>query len=384
MTSPEEILPPDLLETLRGRAARYDRDNSFFAEDLEDLRSAGYLALFTPVEQGGYGLDIPAVVKCQRRLASAAPATALAVNMHLVWCGVAHLLARGGDDSLSFVLEEAAQGELFAFGISEPGNPAVLFDSKTAAVPQDGGGYAFTGRKIFTSLSPAWTRLGIFGKDSSSEEEPRLVFGFADRSTAGISALDDWNTMGMRASQSRTTLLEEAVVPAARIVRHTPVGPHADAFVFGIFSLFETLLSAVYAGLAGRALDLAAEAAGKRHVQGEPASRDPHTRWRVADAAIRLDGAILQLDAVARDLESGTDHGPFWFPRLSGLKLRTTDTARGIVETAMQVAGGAGYFRGSEIERLYRDVLAGMFHPSSEDSAHDSMARAVLGPVDGQ
>ena len=104
----------------------------------------------------------------------------------------------------------------------------------------------------------------------------------------------------------------------------------------------------------------------------------------MADAAIRLDGAILQLDAVARDLESGTDHGPFWFPRLSGLKLRTTDTARGIVETAMQVAGGAGYFRGSEIERLYRDVLAGMFHPSSEDSAHDSMARAVLGPVDGQ
>lgn len=381
MRSPEEVLTPELLETLRGRAAGYDQDNAFFAQDLEDLRSAGYLALFTPVEQGGSGLDLPAVVNCQRRLASAAPATALAVNMHLVWCGVAHLLARGGDDSLSFVLEEAAQGELFAFGISEPGNSAVLFDSKTDAVPQDGGSYAFTGRKIFTSLSPAWTRLGVFGKDSSNPEQPELVFGFADRSTAGITTLDDWNTMGMRASQSQTTLLEEAVVPAARIVRHTPVGPHSDAFVFGIFSLFETLLSAVYTGLAERALELAAAAARKRSVQGEPASQDPHTRWRVADAAIRLDGVRLQLDAVARDLESGSDHGAFWFPRLSGLKLRTTDTARGIVETAMQVTGGAGYFRGNEIERLYRDVLAGMFHPSSEDSAHDSMAKAVLGPV---
>jgi alkylation response protein AidB-like acyl-CoA dehydrogenase len=68
--------------------------------------------------------------------------------------------------------------------------------------------------------------------------------------------------------------------------------------VFGIFSLFETLLSAVYTGLAERALELAAAAARKRSVQGEPASQDPHTRWRVADAAIRLDGVRLQLDAV--------------------------------------------------------------------------------------
>ncbi|KPN18610.1 MULTISPECIES: acyl-CoA dehydrogenase family protein [unclassified Arthrobacter] len=381
MKSAEDILTPDLLERLRGRAAKYDQANAFFTEDLEDLREAGYLALFSTAEMGGSGLDIPGVVACQRLLASAAPATALAVNMHLVWCGVAHLLSLRGDDSLRFLLEEAAAGELFAFGVSEPGNSAVLFDSKTDAVPQDGGGYAFTGRKIFTSLSPAWTRLGIFGKDSSNPDEPQLVFGFADRGTGGITTLDDWDTMGMRASQSCTTLLENAVVPAGRIVRHTPVGPHSDAFVFGIFSLFETLLSAVYAGLAERALTLAGEAAGKRSVQGQPAAHDPHTRFRVADAAIRLDGILLQLDAVARDLETGVDHGAFWFPRLSGLKLRTTDTARGIVETAMQVAGGSGYSRGQELERLYRDVLAGMFHPSSEDSAHDSMAKAVLGPV---
>ena len=381
MKSAEDILTPELLERLRGRAAKYDQANAFFTEDLEDLREAGYPALFSTVEMGGSGLDIPGVVACQRLLASAAPATALAVNMHLVWCGVAHLLSLRGDDSLRFLLEEAAAGELFAFGVSEPGNSAVLFDSKTAAVPQDGGGYAFTGRKIFTSLSPAWTRLGIFGKDSSNPREPQLVFGFADRGTGGITTLDDWDTMGMRASQSCTTLLENAVVPAGRIVRHTPVGPHSDTFVFGIFSLFETLLSAVYAGLAERALALAAEATGKRSVQGQPAAYDPHTRFRVADAAIRLDGILLQLDAIARDLETGVDYGAFWFPRLSGLKLRTTDTARGIVETAMQVAGGSGYSRGQELERLYRDVLAGMFHPSSEDSAHDSMAKAVLGPV---
>ncbi|MCQ1950207.1 acyl-CoA/acyl-ACP dehydrogenase [Arthrobacter sp. zg-Y859] len=383
MPAPADILTPELLERLRSRAAGYDETNSFFTQDLAELRAAGYLALFTSKDEGGAGLGIPDVVSCQRLLASAAPATALAVNMHLVWCGVAHLLALAGDNSLDFVLREAAAGELFAFGVSEPGNPAVLFDSHTAARPTGDGGYAFTGTKIFTSLSPAWTRLGIFGKDSSDPEEPRLVFGFADRGTGGITIADDWDTMGMRASQSCTTHLDNAVVPAARMVRTTPVGPHGDAFVFGIFALFETLLSAVYTGIGDRAVELAVEAAsGRVGREGTPASADPATRWKIADAALRMDGVHLQLGAVARDLEEGTDHGSYWFPLLSGLKYRTTETARGVVETAVRVAGGRSYFRGSELERLYRDVLAGMFHPSSEDSVHGSVANAVLGPVE--
>ncbi|MCC9204746.1 acyl-CoA dehydrogenase family protein [Arthrobacter sp. zg-Y769] len=378
-----DILTPELLERLRSRAAGYDESNSFFTQDLEDLRAAGYLALFTPRGEGGSGLGIPDVVSSQRLLASAAPATALAVNMHLVWCGVAHLLSLKGDNSLDFVLREAAAGELFAFGVSEPSNPAVLFDSHTEARPAGDGGYAFTGTKIFTSLSPAWTRLGIFGKDSSDPEDPRLVFGFADRGTGGITIADDWNTMGMRASQSCTTRLDGAVVPASRMVRTTPVGPHRDAFVFGIFALFETLLSAVYTGIGDRAVELAVDAAqGRSSREGVPASADPATRWKIADAALRMDGVHLQLGAVARDLEEGTDHGNYWFPLLSGLKYRSTETARGVVETAVRVAGGRSYFRGSELERLYRDVLAGMFHPSSEDSVHASVANAVLGPLE--
>ena len=189
--------------------------------------------------------------------------------------------------------------------------------------------------------------------------------------------------MGMRASQSRTTRLEGALVPAGRMVRSTPVGPHGDAFVFGIFALFETLLSAVYTGIGDRAVELAARAARDRRMpDGSPASADPATRWKVADAALRMDGVSLELGAVARDLAEGADHGSYWFPLLSGLKYRSTETVRGVVETAVRVSGGRSYFRGQELERLYRDVLAGMFHPSSEDSVHSSVANAVLGPVE--
>ena len=170
---PERLLPDDLLERIRGRAAGYDERNSFFTEDLEELAAAGYLKLFVPETDGGAGLGLEAAVRCQRRLATAAPATALAVNMHLVWTGVARVLAERGDSSLDFVLREAAAGEIFAFGNSEAGNDSVLFDSLTEAKPLPDGSYSFTGTKIFTSLSPAWTRLGIFGKDPAARNGER-------------------------------------------------------------------------------------------------------------------------------------------------------------------------------------------------------------------
>ncbi len=231
--TPDQILTDALLQRIRGRAGRYDQENGFFTEDLEELTEAGYLKIFVPESDGGHGLGLAAAAQLQRRLATAAPATALAINMHLVWTGVAHVLAARGDDSLDFVLREAAEGEIFAFGNSEAGNDSVLFDSRTVATPHADGSYSFTGRKIFTSLSPAWTRLGIFGKDGSAREgEGELVHGFIRRDTPGYEILDDWDTLGMRASQSNTTVLTDARVAPDTDLPETAGGPERGSVDF--------------------------------------------------------------------------------------------------------------------------------------------------------
>ncbi|CAN7381783.1 acyl-CoA dehydrogenase family protein [Arthrobacter sp. LjRoot14] len=383
--TPEQILTEPLLDRIRGRAARYDRENRFFTEDLEELAAAGYLKIFVPAADGGLGLGLAAAAQLQRRLATAAPATALAINMHLVWTGVAHVLAARGDSSLDFVLREASQGEIFAFGNSEAGNDSVLFDSRTRATPHPDGSYSFTGRKIFTSLSPAWTRLGIFGKDASARDgEGELVHGFLSRESDGYDILEDWDTLGMRASQSNTTVLDGALVPADRIFRKLPMGPNADPLIFAIFACFETLLAAVYTGLGERALALGVEAVKRRTSfknDGRTYAQDPDIRWKVAEAAMAMDALYPQLAELSRDVDGLVDHGSQWFPRLVGLKVRATETARTVVDLAIRVSGGSSYFRGSELERLYRDVLAGMFHPSDDESAHNTVANAWLGPL---
>lgn len=378
------ILSDDLIDRVRGRAAGYDASNGFFHEDLAELRDAGYLRMFAPVERGGWGFGLEQVAREQMRLAGAAPATALAINMHLVWTGVAKALADRGDESLAWVLDDAVAGELFAFGNSEVGNDLVLFDSRTSAVPLADGGYRFTGTKIFTSLAPAWTRLGIFGRDDSDPESPRLVHAFIDRDTPGWSSREDWDTLGMRATQSHTTVLDGVEAPADRVFRFLPVGPSADPLVFAIFANFEVLLGAVYTGLAERALTLAVAAARRRislKHGGRSYAEDPDIRWRVADAAIELDGLYPQIFAAAADVDALADHGAAWFPKLVGVKIRCTEAALSIVQKAVRVAGGSAYSSSSELSRLYRDVLAGLFHPSDDESAHSTFANAWLGPV---
>ena len=362
-------LDPDLLARIRSRAAGYDKRNEFFHDDLAELRDAGYLTARPLLE----------TARDQRLLAAHAPATALGINMHLVWTGVARVLSERGDHSLDWILEEAAAGEVFAFGNSEPGNDLVLFDSLTTATATGDGGYAFTGTKIFTSLSPAWTRLGVFGKDGD-----RLIHGFITRDTPGWTSLDDWDTLGQRATQSHTTRLEGAVVPADRVARSLPVGPANDPFIFGIFANFLLLISSVYAGIADRALELGAAALTTRTSlknDGRSYDQDPDMRWRAADAALALDALRPQIETLAADVDGLADHGADWFRLLTGTKHRSTETARHVVDQAMRLAGGSGYRSSSELSRLQRDVLAGIYHPSDTESVHATVAANLLGPL---
>lgn len=216
-------LTQDMLERFAARAPQYDRENRFFTEDFEELRQSGYLLLAVPVELGGYGLSLVEVVRQQRRLAYYAAPTALAINMHLYWTGIAADLLRAGDTSLAWLLKEAANGEVFAAGHAESGNdiPVLLSTTKAERVA---GGYRFSGRKSFGSLSPVWTYLGLHGMDTSDPAAPKIVHAFMHRDTEGFRIEETWDVLGMRATRSDDTILDGAFVPDRYIARVVPPG----------------------------------------------------------------------------------------------------------------------------------------------------------------
>jgi alkylation response protein AidB-like acyl-CoA dehydrogenase len=375
-----EILTHDLLERCRSRASQYDEENRFCQEDFDELKAAGYLNIPLPEKFGGLGMHLLGAGRQTRRLAHFAPATALCLNMHNYWVGVAADLWRAGDKSLEWVLMEAAKGEVFAAGHAEHGNETSILMSITKADPAPGG-YAFTGRKSFGSLSPVWTRLGLHGLDTSDPDHPKVVHGFLARDSKGYTIRENWDVMGMRATRSDDTILEGAFVPESRIARVLPMGfAGADNFLLSVFAWALMGFANVYIGLAQRALDLTREHLLSRGSLAltRPLAWHPEYQHGIAEMVMELEAIIAQVEAVGRDWSDGVAH-PDWPIKIVAAKYRAVEGAWKIVDRAMDLSGGFGMSRKGELERLFRDARAGRFHPANGPLTHEVVGKLALG-----
>src|SRR6478672_3264141 len=88
------MLSDELIAQCAERAPMYDRENRFFQEDWDAIRATGFLNAPVPTDLGGAGYSLTQTCEELRRLAGRAPATALAVNMHQYWVGIAAEMRR--------------------------------------------------------------------------------------------------------------------------------------------------------------------------------------------------------------------------------------------------------------------------------------------------
>jgi alkylation response protein AidB-like acyl-CoA dehydrogenase len=375
------LLTDEMLARFSARVAKHDQENSFFAEDFDELQRAGYLTLAVPVELGGLGLALPEVVREQRRLAYHAPATALAINMHLYWTGVAADLWRVGDTSLAWLLEDAMRGAVYAAGHAESGNDIPVLLSTTRAERVEGG-YRFTGRKSFGSLTPVWTYLGIHGMDTADSAAPKVVHAFMPRDTEGYRIEETWDVLGMRATRSDDTVLDGTFVPDRYIARIVPAGAAGiDSFVLGLFAWALMGFGNIYYGLARRAFDMTIDSV--KHRQSIALSRSmayhAELQHRVAEMALALDPIEPHLERVAADWAAGVNHGAAWPKTIFSAKYHAVESSWRVVDLALEAAGGFGIFRRSGFEQLFRDARLGRIHPANSMLTHEIVAKTVLG-----
>lgn len=379
--SPAHALTDEMLSRFESRVATYDRENRFFDQDFEELRAAKYLVLPVPQEFGGAGLNLAEMCRQQRRLAYYAPATALAVNMHLYWIGIAADLWRRGDTSLEWMLREAAAGEIFAAGHAESGNdiPVLLSTSKAERVE---GGYRFTGRKQFGSLTPVWTRFGLHGMDTSDPEHPKIVHAFMPRDNSGYIIKETWDVLGMRATRSDDTVLENAFIPDRYVARVVPAGGAGiDAFVLSIFAWALMGFANIYYGLAKRALDKSIACAKSKGslALSRTMAYHPEVQHAIAQMVIDLESVGPHIERIAEDWSNGVDHGAEWPLKIFAAKYRAVEASWRVVDTGLDIVGGHGIFRSAGYERLLRDARLGRIHPANSFLTHEVVGKTALG-----
>ncbi len=375
------LLSDDLLARFDERAPLYDRENRFFTEDFADLQEAGYLNAVVPQELGGHGLTFTELMAEQRRLAYVAPATAIAINMHLFWTGVALTLRSAGDPSLEWILKASADGEVFAAGHGEAGNdiPVLLSSSKAERVA---GGWEITGHKIFGSLSPVWTYLGLHAMDTSDPANPRVVHAFLPRGADRYHIEPTWDVLGMRATESNDTILDRTFVADEHTALVCPAGfAGAGLFQVALFAWGLLGFANVYSALAKRAYD---EITTKVHQRKSVAltrsmAYHPGVQHEVAEMRMALEAIDGYLGSVCDDWSNGVDHGMDWPVKIVAAKHFAVTQAWNVVDTAFDLSGGAGIFKRSRMEQLFRDARLGRVHPGNSLLMHELVGKMSLG-----
>jgi alkylation response protein AidB-like acyl-CoA dehydrogenase len=376
-----ELLTEELLARFDERAPIYDREHRFFQEDFEELRDRGYLLAAVPTAFGGAGLTFAEVQDLQRRLAYVAPATALAVNMHFYWTGVAAQLSAAGDPSCEWMLRAAADGAVFAAGHGEAGNDIPVLLSSSAAERVDGG-WEITGHKIFGSLSPVWTFLGVHALDTSDPENLRVVHAFVPRDAERYTINQTWDVLGMRATESNDTILDHTFVPDEYIALVCPAGfAGAQLFQLSIFAWGLLGFATVYRSIAQRAYD---ETVRKMHQRKSVAltrsmAYHPGVQHEVAEMRIALEAMDRVLDGVVSDWSNGVDHGHDWVVKIVGSKYFVVNEAWKVVDAALDLSGGSGIFTRDRMQQLFRDARLGRIHPGNSLLTHELVGKLSLG-----
>jgi alkylation response protein AidB-like acyl-CoA dehydrogenase len=348
------------------RAPAYDANDSFPVENYQELREHGLFAAGVPTELGGGGASHAELCAMLHELGRHCGATALAFSMHTHLVATMVWLWRQGAP-VAPVLERIAAEQLV---LVTTGATDWLDSNGTAERVE--GGYRISAHKVFGSGSPAGDLLitsAIY--DDPADGLTVLHFSVPLKAT-GITILDTWRTMSMRASGSNDMVLDGVFVPDAAVSSHRPKGSW-EPFINVIVAVVAPLVMSVYVGVAEAARDLALQKVAKKR-------DDPDAWYLVGEMENAL--ATGQM-AVQSMIDLCADYG--FAPEIAtsnAMLIRKTIAAQSLmcaVEKALEVTGGGGIFRSLGLERLVRDIHAAQFHPLQAKRQHRFSGRAALG-----
>jgi alkylation response protein AidB-like acyl-CoA dehydrogenase len=348
------------------RAAAYDANDSFALENYRELKERRVFSAPVPAELAGGGASPAELCAMLRGLGRHCSATALALSMHMHLVGTMVWLWRQGAP-VAPLLERVAKEQLVLItsGASD------WLNSGGTAERVDGG-YRVTARKSFCSGSPMGDLLLTSALYDDPTDGPTALHFAVPVKTPGLTVLDNWRTMAMRASGSNDIVLDGVFVPDAAISSRRPKGAWTSVWNV-VAAVAPPPVMSVYLGAAEAARDLALQrVAHKRD--------DPDVWYLVGEMENALVTGQMAVQAMI-DLCGDYTFAPD-MATANAMFIRKTIAAQALtaaVEKALEAVGGGGIFRAMALERLVRDIHAAQFHPLQAKRQHRFTGRAALG-----
>lgn len=371
-------LAATLADDFAQRAARYDEEESFPYENYARLKETGYTVLTIPEELGGLGASILERIKAQERLAQGCGATALAINMHLNVIGLMiDLWRKFKDPKTENLLRKVASERLIVGGsASEPDNAVPILRPRATA-QRLSGGWLVSGRKIFGTQSIALDLYFTEAACDNGVEKATIITFLIPRSTPGLIIKDDWHTMGMRSTASNSTELKDVFVPESSVILQRPVftrGGVTDTFLRAPFTI-----GSVYIGIASAARNFVVDFMRERprFPLKKPMSHLPSVYNKVGEMDLLIESARAVLWKAAAEADREAPRS--WARKSVAARMVAMENSVRVVDLALRAVGGASYFKRLPLERYYRDVRAGLFHPFDSDETLEFLGKSAFG-----
>lgn len=336
----DEVVAPGAIER--------DKTKAFPKEIFKQLADMGMMGLPFSEEYGGAGADTVSFAIVTEELSRACASTGITYSAHIS-LGGAPLNLFGTEEQKQKYLVPVCTGESFgAFGLTEPNAGSDAGGTQTTA-KEDGEDYVINGNKAFITNASYAKHLALTAITDIKDGKKEISAIIVPTDAEGFSVIDNYEKMGLNASNTTELVLENVRVPKENLL-----GEKGQGFKQFLVTLDggRIGIGAMAVGIAQAAFDRALRYSKERKQFGKTLSEFQVTQFKLADMAMKIELARTMVHKAAWLKDQGRAFGK----EASMCKLYASEIAMEVADQAIQIHGGYGYMKEYEVERYMRDA----------------------------
>ena len=358
-------------EEVKPIAFQLDQDNAFPDEAIKKLGELGLMGIPYPKEYGGAGLDVLSYAIAVEELSRVDGGTGVILSAH-VSLGSWPIFAYGTEEQKQKYLVPLAKGEkIGAFGLTEPNAGSDAGGTETTAVDK-GDHYLLNGGKIFITNAPKADTYVVFAVTTPDIGTRGISAFIVEKGWKGFEFGDHYDKMGIRSSSTAELIFDNVNVPKENLL-----GKEGEGFKIAMATLDggRIGIAAQALGIAQGAYESALEYSKERVQFGKPIGAQQSLAFKLADMATKLRCARFLIYSAA---ELKEHHAPYGMESAMA-KMYASDIALEVTNDALQIHGGAGFMKGMEVERAYRDAKITTIYEGTNEIQRVVIASHILG-----